>query len=199
MGLRIRNSRHRRLADVPGLPRKAAGADWSPVYGAELSAVSRGLIIESMRLTTPVAVVVISMVFSGCTLQKPSTGIYVALLNRRPNPAPWMTDGDGLRTMTIEPKRVVRVQTESVRFEDLGVHLQKVFGTRSERLLLVRVTGPVEFGDVIAVLDRASSRVALRYCLLTEGSMPTPTEPSLFLGDQLLYTQYFFPLEPLPL
>jgi biopolymer transport protein ExbD len=152
-----------------------------------------------MRHATGVTLAVSSLLFLGCTPQKPSAGISVALLRRGPNPFPGSTDGDGLYIMTIESKRVARVRGEHIRFENLGNRLEEVFRTRSERLLLVRVEGQVEFGDVIEVLDRASSGVQLQYGLMTERSTPTPAEPCLFMGGELIFTQYFLPPEPMPL
>ena len=105
-----------------------------------------------------------------------------------------MTDGDGLLLMSIQSKDVVRIRHESIRVENLGHRLQDVFQTRTERLLLVKVEGPVTFGDLTEVLDRASSLVRLKYGLITERSSPTPYEPSLFMQGQLVYTQYFIPL-----
>lgn len=117
----------------------------------------------------------------------------MTLLRRGPEPFPGATDGDGLYVMTILPKRCVRIRHEEIRFEGLGNRIEEVFRTRVERLLLVRVEGQVEFREVIEALDRASSRVRLRYGLITEGTAPTPAEPSLFMGGQLTYTQYFLP------
>jgi hypothetical protein len=143
---------------------------------------------------------VFSLLFLGCTLQKPLAGIYVTLLRRGPDPFPEVTDRDGLYIMTIQAKGVVRVRHEYIRVENLGNRLAEIFRTRTERLLLVKVVeGQVEFGDVIEVLDRASSRVQLQYGLITEGSTPTPAEPSLFMYGKSIYTQYVFPPEPTPL
>jgi hypothetical protein len=88
-----------------------------------------------------------------------------------------MTDADGLYIMTILSKGNVRIRHEEIRFEDLGKRIEEVFRTRAERLLLVRVEGQVEFGDVVEALDRASSRVQLRFGLMTERTTPTPAEP----------------------
>jgi hypothetical protein len=101
--------------------------------------------------------------------------------------------------MAIQSRRVVRIRHEYIRFEDLGARLEEVFRTRSEKLLLVKIEGLIEFRDVIEALDRASSRVHLQYGLMTEGSTPTPAEPSLFMDGKLIYTQYFPPPQPLPL
>ncbi len=140
-----------------------------------------------------------ALLFVGCTPQRPSARIYVTLPRRGPDPFPGMTDGDGLYTMAIQAKGVVRIRHEYIRVENLGNRLEEIFRTRTERLLLVKVEGQVEFGDVIEVLDRASSRVQLQYGLLTELSTPTPAEPSLFMHGEPIYTQYFLPLEPAPL
>jgi biopolymer transport protein ExbD len=92
---------------------------------------------------------------------------------------------------TIQSNGVVRIRNESIHVESLGRRLEEVFRTRVERLLLVKVDGQVKFADMIDVLDRASSRVTLQYGLITERSTPTPSEPSLFMHDKLIYTQYF--------
>lgn len=123
----------------------------------------------------------------------------MTLLRRGPDPFPGMTDGDGLYIMTIQSKGVVRIRHEQIRVESLGNRLEEIFRTRAERLLLVKVEGQVKFGDVIEVLDRASSRVQLQYGLITESSTPTPAEPSLFMHSKVIYTQYFVPPEPTPL
>ena len=101
--------------------------------------------------------------------------------------------------MTIRSKGVVRIRNENIHVENLGRRLEEVFRTRAERLLLVKVEGQVKFGDVIEVLDRASSRVQLQYGLITELSTPTPAEPSLFMRGESIYTQYFLPPVPTPL
>jgi hypothetical protein len=143
--------------------------------------------------------VVCSSLFSACK-PKPSRGICASLLRRGPDPFPGITDSDGARLMTIESKRVVRVQNEYIRFEDLGNRLEEIFRTRAERLLLVKVEGQLEFGDVVEVLDRAASRVQLEFGLMTGRSTPTPAEPSLFMNGKYIYTQYFFvPPRPIAL
>lgn len=88
--------------------------------------------------------------------------------------------------MSIQAKDVVRIRHESIRVENLGHRIQEVFQTRTERLLLVKVEGPVTFGDVIEVLGRASFLVRLQYGLITERSSPTPSEPSLFMQGELV-------------
>ena len=146
-----------------------------------------------MRHATAITITVFSLLFLGYTPQKPSAGIYVTLLRRGPDPFPGITDRDGLYIMTIQAKGVVRIRHEYISVENLGNRLAEIFRTRTERLLLVKVEGQVKFGDVIEVLDRASSRVQLQYGLITEGSTPTPAEPSLFMYGKSIYTQYFFP------
>jgi len=123
----------------------------------------------------------------------------VTLLRRGPDPFPGKTDGDGLYVMTIMSKCSVRIRHEEIPLENLGNRIEEIFRTRVERLLLVRVEGQVEFRDLIEALDRASSRVRLRYGLITERSEPTPDEPSLFMDGQCIYTQYFLPRVPIPL
>jgi len=106
---------------------------------------------------------------------------------------------DGLYLMTIESTRMFRLRSEDIRFEDLASRLQTIFRTRSERLLLVKVDGDVEVGDVIEILD-TRSRVPLQFGLMTKNSTPTAAEPSLFMNRQFIYTQYFFaPLREIPL
>src|SRR3954469_16897181 len=134
-----------------------------------------------MRLVAALVVILCSPLFTGCNRQKPSTGVFVALLSRGPNPYPRITDMDGLYVMTVLPGRSVRIRHEQIPFEDLGKRIEEVFRTRAGRLLLVRVEGQVGFGDVIEALDRASSQVRLRYGLMTERSEPSPAEPSLFM------------------
>jgi hypothetical protein len=129
----------------------------------------------------------------GCGSQKRSAGIYVNLLRRGPDPNPNVTDGDGLYVMTILPGHMVRIRHEKIRFQDLGSRIEEVFQTRVERLLLVRVEGPVEYIDLIEALDQASSRVRLRYGLITAHSEPTRSEPSLFMDGKRIYTQEIFP------
>ena len=97
-----------------------------------------------------------------------------------------------MRTLTIESRNIVRIRGEYIRLGDLGNRLEEVFRTRAERLLLVKVEGPVMFADVIEVLQRASSHVPLQYALITAGSTPTPAEPSLFMHGEAIYTQYVF-------
>jgi biopolymer transport protein ExbD len=129
-----------------------------------------------------------------------SRGVYVNMLSRGPDPNPGLTDMDGLYLMTIESKHMVRLRSENIRFEDLASRLQSIFRTRSERLLLVKVDGDIEVGDVIEILDTARSRVPLKFGLLTKNSTPTAAEPSLFMNRQFIYTQYFFaPLRKIPL
>lgn len=130
----------------------------------------------------------------------PSQGIYINLLSRGPDRYPGSTDGDGLLIMTIESKRKIRVWHEYIRYEELGNRLQTVFSTRAEKLLLMKVEGQVEFGDVVEVLDRAISQAPLRFGLITERSTPNPAEPSLFMNGKLIYTQCCFPTRsPIPL
>src|ERR1039458_2731358 len=102
-----------------------------------------------MRHATAVTLAVSSLLFLGCTPQKPSAGVYVTLLRRGPDPFPRMTARDGLYIMTIQSKGVVRIRLEYIRVENLGSRLEEVFRTRAERLLLVKVEGQVKFGDVI--------------------------------------------------
>ena len=151
------------------------------------------------RIGLAISVIGSSMLFLGCGDQRASTGIYVALVSRGPNPFPGMTDGDGLYIMTVLPDRRVRIRHEEIRFDDLGYRIEEVFRTRVERLLLVRVEGPVEFRALVEALDLASSRAGLRYGLITERTEPTPAEPSLFMGGHAIYTRYFVPGEPVPL
>jgi hypothetical protein len=56
----------------------------------------------------------------------------------------------------------------------------------------MKVEGQVKFADVIEVLERACTRVQLQYGLITERSIPTPAEPSLFLHGELIYTREIF-------
>lgn len=102
------------------------------------------------------------------------------------------------KAMTIQSKSVVRIRREYIHVENLGSRLEEVFQTRAERLLGVKVEGQVRLGDVIEVLDRASSRVQLQYGLITERSTPTPAEPCLFMHGELIYTQYFLRPSPTP-
>lgn len=81
--------------------------------------------------------------------------------------------------------------SENIHVENLGRRLEQVFRTRAEKLLLVKVEGQVEFGDLIDVLDSASSRIKLQYGIITERSTPTPAEPSLFMRGKFVSTQYF--------
>jgi biopolymer transport protein ExbD len=115
--------------------------------------------------------------FVGCKAAKPSTGITVTLLHRGPDPHPGIIDADGLYLMTILPDRKVQIRHEQISFDALGQRVEEVFRTRAERLLLVRVEGQVEYQDVIDALDSASSRLHLRYGLMTDRSEPTPAEP----------------------
>lgn len=133
-----------------------------------------------------------SLLLLGCSPQEPSAGIYVTLLRRGPDAAPQSTDGVGLRTLTIESKDIVRLRGEHIRLGNPGNRLEEVFRTRAERLLLVKVEGPVMFADVIDVLQRASSHVPLQFALITARSTPTPAEPSLFMRGEAIYTQYVF-------
>lgn len=149
-----------------------------------------------LRCATAIAMTVFSLLLSGCGKPRttdPGSSIIVTLPRRGPDPLPSMTDGDGLLLMSIQSKNVVRIRHESIRIENLGHRLQDVFQTRTERLLLVKVEGSVTFGDVMEVLDRASSRVRLKYGLITGRSSPTLSEPSLFMQGELVYTQYFIP------
>ncbi len=153
-----------------------------------------------MRLAAPLAVILFATLLTGCTQQRPSTGIFVTLLSRGPNPYPRATDMDGLYLMTVLPGQCVRIRHEQIPFDDLGKRIEEVFRTRADRLLLVRVEGQVAFKDVIEALDRASSQVRLRYGLMTEHSEPTPAEPSLFMEGKFIYTQYFLSEgHPIPL
>ena len=153
-----------------------------------------------MRFAAALAAILFSPLFTGCTRQKPSSGIVVTLVSRGPNPYLRTTDMDGLYLMTVLPGRSVRIRHEQIPFDDLGKRIEEVFRTRAERLLLVRVEGQVAFGDVIEALDRASSQVRLRYGLMTEHSEPTPAEPSLFMEGRFIYTQYFLSEgHPIPL
>lgn len=150
------------------------------------------LMVE-MRRAAALSAIAFSLLLVGCSRQRPSTGIFVNLLSRGPDPFPRTTDADGLYVMTVLPQRRVRIRREEIVFEDLGKRIEELFRTREERLLLVRVEGQVEYGDVIAALDRVSSRVRLRYGLMTGHSQPTPAEPSLFMAGKFIYTQYFVP------
>jgi biopolymer transport protein ExbD len=136
---------------------------------------------------------------TGCTPRKQAAGIYVNLVRRGPDPFPQATDQDGLYIMRIQSKDVVRIRQESIRVDNLGRRLEEAFRTRAEKLLLVKVEGQIEFADLIDVLDRASSQIKLQYGLITERTTPTPTEPSLFMHGEHVYTQYFLSQNPLPL
>lgn len=154
-----------------------------------------------MRHAVALSVIAVSLLCAGCRPQRKasSSGISVSLLRRGPAPTPGGTDGDALYVMTVLPKRCIRIRDEEVQFEDLADRIAELFSTRVERLLLVRVEGQLEFCDVIEALDRASSRVRLRYALITENTEPTRAEPSLSMDGQRIYTQYFLPREPVPL
>ena len=152
-----------------------------------------------MRHAATFSALVLSLLFPGCRNQKTSAGIYLTLLSRGADPFPGRPDHDGLYVMTIMSKRSVRIRHEEIRFENLGDRIEEVFRTRVERLILVRVEERVEFRDVIEALDRASARTRLRYGLITERTEPTPAEPCLIMDGRCIYTQYFFPREPIPL
>jgi hypothetical protein len=145
------------------------------------------------------SLLIVSFCLCACTPKEPSLGVYVSTLRRGPNPFPDRTDGDALYVITIQAQRVVRVRNEEVQFEHLGDRIEEIFRTRAERLLLVRVEGQVDFRDVIDALKQAPSRVQLQYGIITERSAPTVDEPSLFLNDNLIYTQYFLPTKPVPI
>jgi hypothetical protein len=134
-----------------------------------------------------------SLALVGCRTQESPVGLSVTLLRRGPDPFPGYTDGDNLYIMTILPKHLVRIRNEHIPYEDLGNRIEKVFRTRTEKLLLVEVEGQLEYGDVIEVLERARSWVPLRFGLMTELTEPTPAEPSLFVDGEVVYTRYFFP------
>lgn len=153
-----------------------------------------------MRVAAALSAIFFSLLFVGCNRQKPSTGIFVTLLRRGPNPFPRMTDADGLYIMSVLPGRRVRIRHEEIPFDDLGKRIEEVFQARTERMLLVSVEDQVEYRDVIEALDRASSQAPLRYGLMTKHSEPTPAEPSLFMEGKLIYTQYFLSQgHPVPL
>ena len=152
----------------------------------------------SMRRTSVVTLAVYLLDLVSCAPRPVPTGIVLELLRRGPDPFPDKTDADGLFTMTIQSKEVVRIRGESVRMENLGRLLEELFRTREERLVLLKVDGQVPVGDMIEVMDQASSLVQLSYLLMTGRSTPTPAEPSLFLHGKPIHTQYFVPAVPEP-
>jgi len=125
-------------------------------------------------------------------LRKPSQGFYLDLPSRGTTPDKGITDADDLYLMVIQSRRTARIRNEQIRLEDLGSRLRTIFSFRSERRLLVTVEGRLAFGEVVKFLDAARAVEHLQFALLTPGSTPTKRQPTLFLKDQAIYTQYFF-------
>ncbi len=129
---------------------------------------------------------------------KPTNGLPLTLVRRGPDPDPRATDQDGLYHLIILTNRKARIRSEEIELNGLGTRLQTVFRTRSERLLLVSVKGQVTFGEVLSFFDAARSVDSLDIVLITPASAPLKEQPSLFIKDKHIYTQYFLNDKPYP-